>query len=461
MKDAVTVVDHIDQLVTFDDSNRELTDAYLVISDGWIQSVGVGEVPASFLLTDNVLHISGRGLIAIPGLINTHHHFFQTFTRVLPEAQNVRLDEWKANNFRYWSHIDSEAVYVSAQVALGELALSGCSTTSDLLYIFPQNGETSLDFMRAEIEAAREIGMRFHPMRGAVDIVVEGLPKELVESTEDALLGMEHAIAQFHDDSTGSMCRVGLAPNALTMCSPEIFRESRKLSSRYGAPRHTHVAEAYSEMKYCMERFSMTPIACLDRLGWIETGVWLAHAVHVSPNDIALLASRRVGVAHCPSSNMRLGSGVAPIRTMIDSGVPVSLGVDGSASNNGGNLLGEVRLALFLARSYGRGELFDARSALRLATTEAAKVLGRDDIGNIRVGSQADVAFYRLSGVSSAGTEHDPVAALVMCWPPKVSHLMVQGRFVVWNGRLTGVDEDQIVVHHKEKMAYLTKLAGQ
>lgn len=445
----VTIIEHIDYLATMDDAQTEWQNGYIVIQNGVIQAVGTGTPDVG---TATATRISGRGCIATPGLINTHHHLFQTVTRVLVAAQNVRLIEWKRANFRYWSFIDEEAVYVTALVALSELALSGCSLSSDLLYVFPVDVNGTVRFMQSAVAAAHDVGMRFQPTRGGVDFSLDtggAPPDRMMESTDDVLLGMERAIQQFHDPSPGSMCRVGIAPNSLTMCTPRLWMESRDLAKKYGVTRHTHVAEFVEELEYFQETMGMRPIARLAELGWIESDVWLAHVVHASLAEIDLLAANGTGVSHCPSSNMRLGSGIAPVRDMLDRGVCVGIGVDGSASNDGGNLLGEARLAMLLSRVSRRDRLTTAREVLRMATVGGAQILGRTDVGRIQVGMQADIALYEPHGVSAAGTEHDPIAALVLAWPPRVKHLMVQGRFVVENGALVHKNETDLRQLHQ------------
>ena len=443
----------IDVLATMDDQGTELRNAYVVVEDGWITEVGRGNPPAP---TPDLEVLPCGGLIATPGLINTHHHLFQTLTRVLPAAQNSRILEWMGFNYPYWRQIDEEAVYATALVGLGELALSGCTTSSDHLYAFPEAAGPSLALLGAEIRAARELGMRFAPTRGAVDVSLEAggsPPPDLVQDTDQVLADMEAAAAAFHDPSPGSMCQVGLAPNSMTICSERLLVEAGALARRLGLRRHTHVAEVLEEEAYSLQRWGVRPLRRLEDLGWLGPDVWLAHVVHVNSEEIAALARTHTSVAHCPTSNMRLASGAAPILEMLDAGVQVSLGVDGSASNDSGHLLGEARQALLLSRLRERTRLMSARTAIRLATRGGAAALGRTDIGQLTPGSQADIALWPRDGVAAAGTENDPVAGLVLAWPRAVRHLVVQGRLIVKAGALTGVDEQLAVALHDAAMS--------
>ena len=443
----------IDFLVTMDDHGSELRNAYLVVEDGWITELGTGAPPPD---APDLEVLPCGGLIATPGLINTHHHLFQTLTRVLPAAQNSRILEWMGFNYPYWRRIDEEAVYATALVGLGELALSGCTTSADHLYAFPRAAGSSLALLGAEVRAARELGVRFAPTRGAVDVSLEAggsPPPDLVQDTDQVLADMEAAAAQFHDPSPGSMCRVGLAPNSMTICSERLLSEAGALARRLGLRRHTHVAEVLEEEEYSLQRWGVRPIRRLEDLGWLGPDVWLAHVVHANSEEIEVLARTGTSVAHCPTSNMRLASGAAPILEMLDAGVQVSLGVDGSASNDSGNLLGEARQALLLSRVRERTRLMSARTALRLATRGGADALGRADLGRLGVGTQADIALWPREGVAAAGTENDPVASLVLAWPRGVRHLIIQGRTVVRSGALTGVDEQLAVAFHDAAMS--------
>ena len=439
----------IDLLATMDDAGTELKDAVVLVDDGWIAQVGTGPPPDGMAGVDTV---SCRGLIATPGLINTHHHLFQTLTRVLREAQNCRILEWMTHNYPNWSRIDEEAVYASALIGLGELALSGCSTSADHLYAFPKAAGSSLQLLGAEVQAARDLGVRFAPTRGAVDVSLSAggsPPPELVQDTDAVLAEMQAAVDAFHDPSPGSMCRVGLAPNSMTICSERLLAEARALAQRLGVRCHIHVAEVLEEEAYTQERWGVRPLRRLEQIGWLGPDVWLAHVVHVNHEEVTALASSQTSVSHCPTSNMRLASGAAPVREMLEAGVHVSLGVDGSASNDSGNMLGEARQAMLLSRVREGTSLMPPRTALRLATRHGAAALGRPDLAVVAPGMQADIALWPTAGVALAGLDNDPVAGLVLGWPRPVHHLLVQGRFVVRSGILQGVDEEAAVALHE------------
>jgi cytosine/adenosine deaminase-related metal-dependent hydrolase len=453
------LIRHLDRLVPMGDRQDELSDAYLVVRDGRVAAMGAGEPPAADTGEDMTV-VDGRGMIALPGLVNTHHHFFQTVTRALPAAQNVRLLDWEANNYRYWKTIDEEVVHATALVALGELLLSGCTTSSDQLYAFPKHTGGAVTMVGAEIEAARELGIRVQPTRGGVDVGA-GDPTvraaEFIEHTDAILASIEDLIARYHDPSEGSMARIGAGPNGVTVCTPEFMRGCVELAERHGITLHTHVAEIPEEAQYCAEHFQMRPIERLAELGWVSPHVWMAHAVHLNDADIRMMAAGGAAVAHCPSSNMRLGSGAAPVLEMLEGGMTVGLGVDGSASNDAGNLLAEARSAMLNSRLRRQDRLLTAREALHLATTGGARTLKRDDIGSLEVGKQADVALFRPSGVAAAGFENDPVAGLVLAQTPRAEHVLVQGRFVVRDGQLANVDEAEIVQRHR---AVVSRVAG-
>jgi 8-oxoguanine deaminase len=442
---AVTIIEHLDRLATMA-PDGELADAYVVVEDGLITEVGTGVPQGDRSDADQV---DGRGLVALPGLVNTHHHFFQTVTRALPAAQDVPLLVWESVNYPYWTRVDEEVIHVTAEVALAELMLSGCSTTSDHLYAFPRHTGGAVSMLGAEIEAAKGLGIRLHATRGAIDISIGGRATEFVEDTDAVLASMEEAIAKFHDPAPGAMCRVTLGPNGLTVCTEELMRACVELAKAPGVTLHTHVAEIPNEQAYCAEHYGQTAIERLADLGWVTDNTWLAHAVHLDSHEIALLAAAGTGVAHCPVSNMRLASGAAPILDMIEAGVPVGLGVDGSASNDSGNLLAEARAALLVSRLREHDRLMTARQVLHMATAGGAMALGRDDIGSIAPGKQADIALFRPSGVAGAGFENDPVAGLVFASTRRVDALLIQGRFAVRDGQLVNGDEDRIAERHR------------
>ena len=451
--ESTTLIEHLERLVPMGPDDAELSDGYVLVQDGRIGAIGSGEIGSR---REGATVVDGRGLIALPGLVNTHHHFFQTVTRALPAAQNVRLLEWEATNYPYWTRIDEEAVYATAQVALAELLLSGCTTSSDQLYAFPKHTGGAVPMVGAEVEAAKSLGIRIQATRGAVDVGA-GDPTvraaEFIEHTDAILDSMQSLIAQFHDPSEGAMVRIGLGPNGVTVCTEALMRGCVELARSSGVTLHTHVAEIPEEAEYCAAHFGMRPIERLAELGWVSEPVWMAHAVHLNDADIAMMAAGGAAVAHCPSSNMRLGSGAPPVLEMLDGGMDVGLGVDGSASNDAGNLLAEARAALLMSRLRRPDKLMTARQALRMATAGGAAALKRGDIGSLAIGKQADIALFRPSGVAAAGFENDPLAGLILGSPARAAHVMVQGRFVVRDGRLTRVEEDAIAERHQAVVA--------
>jgi len=430
-------------LVTMDADRREIADGALLARDHIIAWVGRSdEAPAQ---ADTV--IDATDMVVLPGLINTHHHFFQSLTRAMPGAQDAGLFDWLRTLYRIWPGLDDEAIYVSAKLALCELLLSGCTTASDNLYLYP-NGARIDD----EIRAAQELGMRFHPTRGSMSVGESegGLPPDaLVEQDEDAILAdCRRVIETYHDSERYAMCRVAVAPCAPFNVSEGLMRASAELARAYGVRLHTHLAETLDEEAYCLERVGMRPVAYMQELGWLGPDVWWAHAVWPNAAEIALLAETGTGVAHCPGSNMRLGSGIAPVRAYRDAGVAVGLAVDGSASNDGGNLLAEARQAMLLQRVAHGADALGAREALELATLGGAAVLGRDDIGVLAPGMAADLVAYDMNRLEYAGAQADPVAALVLCAPTPAVHAVIGGRTVVRDGELLGVDLAALIARH-------------
>lgn len=440
-------------LATFDDQHREIADAGLFIKDGFIEKVGPSyELPKT---ADEVLDLSGH--IVLPGLINTHHHFYQTLTRAVPAVQDVNLFNWLKTLYPIWARFTPEDIFVSTQTALAELALSGCTTASDHLYIFP-NGSRLDD----EIAAAQEIGLRLHASRGSMSVGESqgGLPPDSVVETEQVILSdSRRVIESYHDDKRGSMTQIVLAPCSPFSVSPELMSETAKLARHHKVHMHTHLAETQDEEKYTLEHFGLRPVAWMETLGWAGEDVWYAHSVHVNDAEIAEYAERGCGVAHCPSSNMRLASGIAPLAKMITAGVKVGLGVDGSASNDSSHMLAEARQAMLLSRLDAglRGAslsdadaptLMTARQALRLATRGGAAVLGREDIGSLEVGKCADFFAVNLNQLDFAGGLHDPLAALVFCAPAKADYTVVGGKFIVKEGQMQTVELPRLIEKH-------------
>lgn len=423
------LVKNADVLVTMDDTRRELAGGCLLVEDGVITSVGP-ELPA-----DEVLDASG--CVVTPGLINTHHHLYQSLTRVVPGGQDALLFGWLQTLYPIWAKMGPEHMKVSAQIGLAELALSGCTLSSDHLYLYP-NGVQLED----TIEAAAGLGMRFHPTRGSMSIGESdgGLPPDsLVEREADILEDSIRLIDRWHDPREGSMLCIGLAPCSPFSVSRELMRDSALLARDKGVMLHTHLAENDEDIAYSLEKFGCRPGEYARELGWVGEDVWHAHCVKLDAKEIDLFAATGTGVAHCPCSNCRLGSGIAPVRQMRDAGVKVALGVDGSASNDAGDLISEARQAMLLQRVQNGADAFSAREALELATRGGAAVLGRPDCGTLEVGKRADFAVWDMRNLANAGA-WDPVAALVLCGLQRVRELYVEGRAVVKEGQITGAD---------------------
>ena len=436
------LVKNADVLVTMDAERREIARGGLYIEDNQIVAVGSTEALPS--TADEVLDLTGH--IVLPGLINTHHHMYQTLTRALPAAQDAELFGWLRALYPIWARLTPEMIAVSTKTAMAELLLSGCTTTSDHLYIFP-NG-CRLDH---SIEAALEMGMRFHASRGAMSVGESqgGLPPDSVVEAEDAILkDTQRLIETYHDPSRYAMLRIVVAPCSPFSVSRDLMRESARLARAYGVSLHTHLAENDNDVAYSRAQFGMTPAEYAEDLSWVGADVWHAHCVKLDNAGIALFGRTGTGVAHCPCSNMRLASGIAPVRTMRAHGVPVGLGVDGSASNDAGHMLNEARTAMLLQRVGHGPDAMTAREALELATIGGARVLGRDDIGALAPGMAADFVAFRLDQLAFAGGLHDPVAALVFCAPVNVAYSVINGRVVVREGQLTTVDLGPLLEQH-------------
>ena len=421
-------------VMTMNDAREELRGADILLRGGVIAGIGAG------LETSGEV-VEAGGCVVTPGLVNTHHHLYQTLTRAVPGGQDALLFGWLKTLYPIWAKFGPEEMFVSAQVGLAELALSGCSLSSDHLYLFP-NGARLED----TIHAAAEVGLRFHPTRGAMSIGESdgGLPPDLLVEEEGAILeDCIRVIDGFHDASDGSMCRVGLAPCSPFSVSRELMRDAALLARDKGVMLHTHLAENDEDIAYSEAQFGCRPGQYAEDLGWTGEDVWHAHCVKLDGAEIDLFARSRTGVAHCPCSNCRLGSGIAPVRAMRDAGVPVGLGVDGSASNDAGNIVLEARQVMLLQRVARGADAMSAREALEIATRGGADVLGRPDCGRIAVGKRADIAVWDVSGVESAGS-WDP-AALLLAGPVKVRDLFVEGRSVVREGRIVTVDLPMVV----------------
>ena len=425
------LIRNADAVVTMDAARTELGQADVLVRGGVVAAVGPK------LSAPGAEVIEAAGCVVTPGLVNTHHHLYQTLTRAVPGGQDALLFGWLKTLYPIWARFGPEEMFVSAQVGLAELALSGCTMTSDHLYLYP-NGSRLDD----TIAAAEEVGLRFHPTRGAMSIgeSAGGLPPDsLVEQEAAILTDMIRVVDRFHDPKPGAMVRVGLAPCSPFSVSRELMRDAAVLARDKRVMLHTHLAENDEDIAYSLAQFGCRPGQYAEDLGWTGADVWHAHCVKLDSSEIELFSRSLTGVAHCPCSNCRLGSGIAPVRAMRDAGVKVGLGVDGSASNDAGNLVAEARMAMLLQRVANGADAMSAREALEIATLGGARVLGRDDLGVIEPGRRADLAIWDMRGVEAAGS-WDPVAALVLCGPTRVTHLIVEGRQVVRDGQLVTLD---------------------
>ncbi|MFZ1630073.1 MAG: 8-oxoguanine deaminase [Anaerolineae bacterium] len=434
------LLQHADLLVTMDAQRRQIKDGALFVRDQAIEQVGpTASLPAS---ADTV--INARGMIVLPGLVNTHHHLYQSLTRAL--AQDSVLFAWLKTLYPIWARLTPEAVYLGAKLGLAELMLSGCTTSSDHHYLWPHGSRID-----DEIEAAGELGIRFHASRGSMSLGESqgGLPPDSVVEDEDAILAdCRRAIETFHQRERFGMVRIVVAPCSPFSVTPDLMRESAALARSYGVRLHTHLAETKDEEEFCLARFGRRPVAYAEDLGWTGRDVWHAHCVHLSEAEIDLFVRTGTGAAHCPSSNMRLGSGIAPIRRLLDRGASVGLGVDGSASNDGAHLLGEARQAMLLQRVLGNPAALTAQEALELATLGGAAVLGRDDIGALAPGMAADFIGLNLNRLAYSGALHDPLAAVLFCAPQPVDLSVINGRVRVQEGQIVGLDAADLVARH-------------
>jgi cytosine/adenosine deaminase-related metal-dependent hydrolase len=432
-------------LATMDNADTRIADGAVYVENNVIAQIG----PSAQLPSSADMVIDARDMVVLPGLVNTHHHFVQTLTRAVPGAQNADLFNWLRTLYPIWAKLTPEAFYVSAKIAAAELLLSGCTTASDHTYIWP-NGARLDD----QIQAVGEIGLRFHASRGSMSVGESkgGLPPDRVVEDEAAILrDSRRLIEQYHDSERVAMLRIVLAPCSPFTVSADLMRESVALARSYGVHSHTHLAETRDEEEYCRQVFGRTPVELAEDLAWVGNDVWHAHMVHPHASEIERLGRTRTGVAHCPSSNMRLASGIAPILELRAVGARVGLGVDGSASNDGSHLLGEARQAMLLQRVSGNPAALSAYEALWLATRGGADVLGRDDIGYLAPGMAADIIGVRLDGLGFAGgAVHDPLAALIFCQPAKVDLSVINGRVRVQNGNFVDIEIAPLIARHNE-----------
>jgi len=437
-------------VVTMDDAGTECPDGWVLVEDGAIAAVGDGEEPPA---AAGLERIDLGGAVVTPGLVNTHHHLCQTLTRA--RAQQADLFTWLRELYPLWASLDAEAEYAAARTGLAELALSGCSTVFDHHYVFPRGRD---GIVEAEVQAARELGVRIVASRGSMDLGVSdgGLPPDtLVEELDAILADTQRLHSTLHEPGPGARVQIAVAPCSPFSVTGRLMEESAELARRLALPLHTHLAETVEEEAYCRELYGCSPVEYLDRLGWLDGDVWCAHCVHLSPAEVARFAATGTGVAHCPSSNLRLGAGIAPVRDLLDAGGRVGLGVDGSASNERSDLFMEVKQALLVARGRGGPAVMTAREALRLGTRGGAAVLGRADIGALESGKQADLAVWAVDGLELGGAE-DLVAGLVFAGPHRVERLVVGGEDVVRGGALVRADEAEIARAHRVQARRLT-----
>jgi len=443
------LVKHAQILLTMDDAQNVIPDGGLFIRDNVIEQVG----PTASLPQQADRVIDASGMVLMPGLINTHHHLYQTLTRAIPGAQDAKLFDWLVRLYPVWGELTDEANYVSTKIGFSELIRTGCTTVADHLYLYPN--DVALD---TNIRAAQEMGVRFHPTRGSMSLGRSkgGLPPDHVVQEEDAILrDSQRLIETYHDPNPYAMVRMTLAPCSPFSVTADAMREAASLARSYDKVMlHTHVAETRDEQDFTLEQFGMRPAAYMEHLGWVGEDTWWAHCVHLNDEEIRMMADTGTGVAHCPSSNMRLGSGIAPIRQMLDEGVKVGLAVDGSASNDRSSLLDEARQALLLQRVENGADGLSVMEALRIGTAGSAAVLGRDDIGRLAAGMAADFIGVRTDRPEMAGAAiHDPVAALLLASPYTVDLSVINGRVVMEDGELPGVEMDSLVARHNELAA--------
>jgi len=432
-------------LATMDGQRRKIPGGGIFVRDNVIRAVG----PTAGLPAQADRIIDASDMVVLPGLINTHHHLYQTLTRAMPAVQNAKLFDWLTYLYPIWANLTAEAVYHSALVGLAELLLSGCTTVSDHLYLVPNDARHD-----DEVRAARELGVRFHACRGSMSLGRSqgGLPPDSVVQSEDEIIAdCERLLARFHDPAPYSMLRLAVAPCSPFSVTGESMTRSAAWARERGLTLHTHVAETLDEERFCLETFGCRPVEYMRRLDWVGPDVWYAHAIFLNQDEIALMAETGTGVAHCPSSNMRLGSGIAPIRELLDAGVKVGLAVDGSASNDSSHMLAEARMALLLQRVIKGADALTVDEALEMATVGGARALGRDDIGSLQQGKAADFIGVRVDRLSFAGAAcHDPLASLVLCTPPNVDLSVINGRVVVENGVIPGFDIARAVARQNE-----------
>ena len=430
-------------IATMDDDRTEIINKSIYCEDSKI--VEIGDIENVYFNADVV--IDATDMVVIPGLVNTHHHLFQNLTRCYPGSQNESLFGWLTNLYPIWNNILPSDIYISTLIGLSEMVISGCTTSSDHLYLFPNGSK-----LENQIEAAREVGCRFHATRGYMSIGVSkgGLPPDSLTENEDVIIkDCQRVVESFHDPSKLAMLKISLAPCSPFTVSQDLMKETAKLARSYSVSMHTHLAENDEDIVYTKQNFGMTPGEYIEELGWVGNDVWHAHCVKLNKEEIDLFSRTGTGIAHCPCSNMRLASGIAPLRNWIDEGIKVGIGVDGSSSNDSGNLLSEARQAMLLQRVTLGANKFSPREALFTATRGGAEVLNRDDIGQISIGKAADFAIYDLNKTAMSGAWSDPLAALVLCTPSETAYTICNGEIISQNGHLNNFDLNLFLEKHK------------
>ncbi|MCF7839006.1 MAG: 8-oxoguanine deaminase [Candidatus Marinimicrobia bacterium] len=438
-------------LVTMEDGARPLHGVDLLALDGRITAIGPDLEPPP---EAEIRVLDASRCVVYPGFISTHHHLCQTLTRNIPRVHNAKLFDWLVDLYEVWRGLDPEAIQISTQVGLGELLLSGCTTSTDHLYLKPRSAPSA--WVDIEIEAARELGIRFHPTRGSMSLGRSdgGLPPDdVVQTTEEVLRDSQRVLETYHNPAPDSLCRVGLAPCSPFSVTTDLLRESAALARSYGALLHTHLCETRDEEQFCLERFGRRPFEYMEDLGWIGPDVWFAHGIYFNPAEIARVGATRTGICHCPASNLRLGSGICPVPALLAAGARVGLGVDGSASNDASNMVREMQLTLLIHRIGTAVDAMPAETVLRLATRGGAEILQWPEIGHLAPGALADIAVFNLERIDYAGGMHDPAAALLFCGAgPRAQWTIVGGRILVENGALTGLDEARLY-HEANRIA--------
>ena len=448
-----TLITDIAFLMTGNTLRQELEDAYVVVDDNIVTAIGT-EAPILDIRADRV--ISGTRMLMMPGFVNTHHHLYQTLFRNVPQVEHAKLFDWLTFLYEHWKYIDEEAVYTSAQVGISEMLKTGVTTTTDHLYLYPYGNNAIID---AEIRAARDIGVRFHPTRGSMSLSKKdgGLPPDsVVQTDEEILVESERVIHQYHDRGRYAMTRIALAPCSPFSVTTELMKQTAVLAEREDVLLHTHLAETQDEEEFCLQTFGFRPVDYMEEVNWLTPRSWFAHIVWASDADIRKLSEHKCGMAHCPSSNMRLGSGIAPVAIMKQTDMRIGIGVDGSASNDGNSFIGEVRLATLLQRVKYGADALTSREALALGSMGGARVLRMDsDIGSIEVGKAADLIMWDLDTLEFAGGLHDPYTAPVMCDAKQVNFSMVNGNVLIENGQFTNIDVRALVARQNTIAANL------